>query len=66
VPVELSTITQKLRRGKSFLNQEFTLKNLQSQRASQPFKIIHLATHADFYREFPATPTFSFGTKNYG
>ena len=57
VPVELSTITQKLRRGKSFLNQEFTLKNLQSQRASQPFKVIHLATHADF---LPGVPSNSY------
>ncbi|MBD1931817.1 MULTISPECIES: CHAT domain-containing protein [Cyanophyceae] len=57
VPVELSAITQKLRRGKSFLNQEFTLDNLQSQRASQPFKIIHLATHADF---LPGVPSNSY------
>ncbi|HEY9672327.1 MAG TPA: CHAT domain-containing protein [Waterburya sp.] len=44
VPVELEVITQELRHGKSFLNQEFTLNNLKSQR--QP--IIHLATHANF------------------
>ncbi|HEY9672850.1 MAG TPA: CHAT domain-containing protein [Waterburya sp.] len=44
VPVELEMVTQELRHGKSFLNQEFTLNNLKSQR--QP--IIHLATHANF------------------
>jgi filamentous hemagglutinin family protein len=44
VPVELETITQQLRHGKSFLNEQFTLNNLKSQR--QP--IIHLATHANF------------------
>jgi filamentous hemagglutinin family protein len=46
VPVELEIVTQKLGSGKSFLNEEFTLNNLKSQR--QPFGIIHLATHADF------------------
>jgi filamentous hemagglutinin family protein len=46
VPVELEIVTQKFRSGKSFLNEEFTLNNLKSQR--QPFGIIHLATHADF------------------
>jgi filamentous hemagglutinin family protein len=46
VPVELDVITQQLWKGKSFLNEGFTLNNLQSQR--QPFQIIHLATHADF------------------
>jgi len=48
VPLELSTITQKLWKGKEFLNQDFTLTNLQSQRTQADFKIIHLATHADF------------------
>jgi CHAT domain-containing protein len=46
VPVELDVITQQLWKGKSFLNEGFTLNNLTSQR--QPFQIIHLATHADF------------------
>lgn len=46
VPVELDVITQQLWKGKSFLNEGFTLNNLKSQR--QPFGIIHLATHADF------------------
>ena len=57
VPVELSAITKALWRGKSFLNQEFTLANLQSERKQQPFKIVHLATHADFR---PGAPSNSF------
>ncbi|MEW6497018.1 MAG: CHAT domain-containing protein [Cyanobacteriota bacterium] len=57
VPVELSTITNRLWRGKSFLNQEFTLDNLRSQRASNGYKIIHLATHADFR---PGEPSNSY------
>ncbi len=57
VPTELSAIMKNLWQGKSFLNQEFTLTNLQSQRASQTFKIIHLATHADFR---PGVPSNSY------
>lgn len=49
VPVELSTIVQKLWTGKSFLNREFTLNNLKRQR--QSYGIIHLATHVDFVSE---------------
>jgi CHAT domain-containing protein len=56
VPVELSAITKNLWQGKSFLNQEFTLANLESQR-QQPVNIIHLATHADFR---PGVPSNSF------
>lgn len=57
VPVELSAIAQKLWQGKFFLNQQFTLANLQSQRASEPYKIIHLATHAFFE---PGEPSNSY------
>lgn len=34
--------------GKSFLNQGFTLDNLQAERRKNPYGIIHLATHAEF------------------
>ncbi|HAX76550.1 MAG TPA: hypothetical protein DCY88_12100, partial [Cyanobacteria bacterium UBA11372] len=47
VPVELSTITNEWS-GKGFLNEQFTLENLKSQRAATPFGIIHLATHGEF------------------
>lgn len=53
VPMELSTIMNNLWQGKSFLNKEFTLANLESQR-EQPVKIIHLATHADFRSGAPS------------
>ncbi|NEP01692.1 MAG: CHAT domain-containing protein [Symploca sp. SIO2E9] len=52
VPVELANIT-KIWPGKSFLNQDFTLKNLKSQRQQIPFGIIHLATHAEFQAGVP-------------
>jgi CHAT domain-containing protein len=48
VPLELSTITKQLGSDKFFLNEAFTLSNLKSQRASEPFGIIHLATHGEF------------------
>jgi len=34
--------------GKSFINEPFTLQNMQSQRKLQNYGIIHLATHAKF------------------
>ncbi|MBE9126452.1 MULTISPECIES: CHAT domain-containing protein [unclassified Coleofasciculus] len=48
VPIELETITQNVWSGEAFLNDQFTLKNLQTQRQQQPWQIIHLATHANF------------------
>ncbi len=47
VELELSTITQSLWPGRSLLNQNFTLENLQAERSRTPFGILHLATHAD-------------------
>jgi filamentous hemagglutinin family protein len=57
VPVELSTIADKLWEGKSFLNQDFTLKNLKAVRSEQPYGILHLATHAEF---LPGKPSNSY------
>lgn len=48
VPTELLTITEKLWKGKEFLNQEFTLENLKKQRQQAPYGIIHLGTHGQF------------------
>ncbi|NEP57244.1 MAG: CHAT domain-containing protein [Symploca sp. SIO2G7] len=49
VPVELRTITQSQRAESTpYLNEDFTVDNLKSQRGEQQFGIIHLATHADF------------------
>ncbi|NJR17838.1 MAG: CHAT domain-containing protein [Calothrix sp. CSU_2_0] len=48
VPLELSSITSNQWQGKSLLNQDFTLANLKKQRATFPFGIVHLATHAEF------------------
>jgi len=48
VPVELAEITQDIWRGKSFLNESFTVNNLKQQQNRQPYGMIHLATHANF------------------
>jgi CHAT domain-containing protein len=54
VPVEIQTIAGKLWRGKAFLNQDFTLDNLNAQRQNTPYPIVHLATHAEFLPGRPA------------
>lgn len=48
VPLELTTIATNLWPGEVLLNQNFTLTNLQTYRTRQPYRIVHLATHADF------------------
>lgn len=53
VPVELDEITQELGTGKNFINQDFTIKNFQAQRKTQPYQIVHLATHAEFKKGTP-------------
>ncbi|NEN89014.1 MAG: CHAT domain-containing protein [Okeania sp. SIO3H1] len=48
VPIELEIVSQELWQGSMFLNEDFTLNNLITQRENYPYPIIHLATHADF------------------
>jgi CHAT domain-containing protein len=47
VPFEVEFIST-LSSGRSFLNDEFTLKNVIDQRDTYPAPILHLATHAEF------------------
>lgn len=56
VPLELSAIARQWP-GQSFINEDFTIVNLQSQRLQQRYGIIHLATHAEFR---PGTPDNSY------
>ncbi|MEM9543003.1 MAG: CHAT domain-containing protein [Cyanobacteria bacterium P01_E01_bin.42] len=54
IPLELA-LTQQLSTGNTtFLNEEFTLENLQLQRHLFPFQVIHLATHAEFKPGHPS------------
>jgi CHAT domain-containing protein len=55
--LELSEIVGSLWKGKSFLNEAFTLENLKAARAKNSFGIIHLATHGEF---LPGQPSDSF------
>ncbi|MGF1495744.1 MAG: CHAT domain-containing protein [Elainellaceae cyanobacterium] len=57
VPLELSAVAENFRQGELFLNQGFTLENLEQQLSSQAFGIVHLATHAQFQ---PGTPADSY------
>ncbi|MFP4299743.1 MAG: CHAT domain-containing protein [Spirulinaceae cyanobacterium] len=48
VPLELEVVTEKVWPGEAFLNEEFTIENLQGARSQTPHGIVHLATHAEF------------------
>ncbi len=48
VPVELETITSQLWSGKQFLNESFTIEQLQNEKRRDTYNVVHLATHADF------------------
>jgi CHAT domain-containing protein len=47
VPLEVAQIHQ-LWPGAAFLNEQFTRQNLIQQQAQNPYRVIHLATHAEF------------------
>jgi CHAT domain-containing protein len=57
VPVELNAIANRLWSGESFLNEAFTVANLQKAREQQPFRLVHFATHAEFR---PGQPSNSY------
>ncbi|AFZ27026.1 hypothetical protein Cylst_4975 [Cylindrospermum stagnale PCC 7417] len=49
VPLEITNISQKLsQKVTSIRDEKFTLENLKKQTTETSYKIIHLATHADF------------------
>ncbi|MEG5072695.1 CHAT domain-containing protein [Microcoleus sp. B3-D2] len=56
VPIELQAIVAQWH-GPSFLNSTFTLDNLNSEHAKGGFRIVHLATHAEFK---PGKPSNSY------
>ncbi|NJO20343.1 MAG: CHAT domain-containing protein [Spirulinaceae cyanobacterium RM2_2_10] len=57
VPIEVKAITEQLWSGKAYLDDEFTLPNLQAARREDTYGIVHLATHSDFQ---PGRPENSF------
>jgi CHAT domain-containing protein len=48
VMVELPTVAKEFGENRYFINQEFTIENLQKQRQQRPTQIVHLATHGEF------------------
>ena len=48
VTVELPTVAKLFGQRRFFLNEAFTVKNLQAQHQQEPTQIIHLATHGEF------------------
>ncbi len=48
VPTELALVSQELWQGRSLLNSAFTLENLKAARETEPYQIIHMATHGEF------------------
>jgi CHAT domain-containing protein len=52
VGIELNLV-QSIKGGNYFLNQDFNLSNLETQRQVNPLPIVHLATHADFLKAAP-------------
>ena len=63
VATELDIISQNLWDGESFLNEEFTINNLQQIQTNRPFGILHLATHAEFLPGKPANSFIQFGDR---
>ncbi len=57
VAIELDTIFKTPWEGRSVLNQGFTVNNFNTLRRSEPFQILHLATHANFQ---PGEPNQSY------
>jgi len=59
VSLELKAIAQEWP-GKSLINEDFTIVNLQSQRLQKRYEIIHLATHAEFRSGSPQNSYIQF------
>jgi len=54
VPIELDTVANHVWEGESYLNEDFTLSNLDQKREQTGARILHLATHADFHSSDPS------------
>ncbi|MEM9540403.1 MAG: CHAT domain-containing protein [Cyanobacteria bacterium P01_E01_bin.42] len=63
VSVELEVISDRLWRGQAFLNEEFTPEKLIGARADRDFRIVHLATHAEFKPGQPENSYIQFNSQ---
>ena len=51
VEVEIRTISTQVLAGSSFLNQDFTIRNMQEQRNKSNYGILHFGTHGQFLQD---------------
>ncbi|MGK7928551.1 MAG: CHAT domain-containing protein [Spirulina sp.] len=63
VSVELEVVSDRLWQGESFLNEEFTPEKLIGARAERDFRIVHLATHAEFRPGQPQNSYIQFNSQ---
>jgi CHAT domain-containing protein len=66
VELEVSLITPNILPGKSLLNEDFTVKNLQLQRKQNAYNLIHLATHGQFNPGSATNSFIQFGNNKIG
>lgn len=63
VSVELEVISDRLWQGQAFLNEEFTPEKLIGARGLRDFRIVHLATHAEFKPGQPENSYIQFNSQ---
>ncbi|XFA74145.1 CHAT domain-containing protein [Thermosynechococcaceae cyanobacterium Okahandja] len=63
VPIELAKISQDLGGGTEFLNEAFTISNLQTQRKGGGYQVVHLATHGEFQPGSPENSYIAFSDR---
>ncbi|MBP0018893.1 MAG: CHAT domain-containing protein [Cyanobacteria bacterium SBLK] len=63
VSLELEVISDRLWQGQAFLNEEFTPEKLIGARATRDFRIVHLATHAEFKPGQPENSYIQFNSQ---
>lgn len=63
VPLELEAITEDIWDGVAFINDDFTVTNLQGERRDRPYGIVHLATHGEFQPGSPQNSYIQFGSQ---
>ncbi|MEO1299130.1 MAG: CHAT domain-containing protein, partial [Cyanobacteria bacterium J06636_16] len=66
VPFELDTIVNQLRPGEKQLNEAFTPQTLVTQRQSESYPILHLATHGEFRPGGPGNSFIQFWDQRLG
>ncbi len=66
VPTEIEILTQDVWKGVTYLDEDFTVSNLQKARSDRALGMIHLATHAAFRPGAPAQSYIEFWNTKLG